>query len=82
MVTFARSGLNVNWSPDYRTLLELAEMCDVPTRFSCRSGVCHTCVTGIVAGTTRYTQPPLEEPSEATVLICCAAPEEDVVLDL
>jgi ferredoxin-NADP reductase/MOSC domain-containing protein YiiM len=82
VVTFARSGLNVNWSSEYRTLLELAEACDVPTRFACRSGVCHTCVTGIVAGTTRYTQPPLEEPSEATVLICCAAPDEDLVLDL
>ena len=82
LITFARSGLNVNWSPDYRTLLELAEACDVPTRFACRSGVCHTCVTGIVAGTTAYTQPPLEEPPDATVLICCAAPSEDLVLDL
>jgi ferredoxin-NADP reductase/MOSC domain-containing protein YiiM len=82
LITFARSGLNVNWSSHYRTLLEFAEGCDVPTRFSCRSGVCHTCVTGIVAGTTRYTQPPLEEPPEATVLICCAAPVDDLVLDL
>ena len=82
VVTFARSGLNANWSSDCRTLLEFAEACDVPTRFSCRSGVCHTCVTGIVAGTTRYTQPPLEEPPQDTVLICCAAPVEDLVLDL
>jgi ferredoxin-NADP reductase/MOSC domain-containing protein YiiM len=82
LITFARSGLNVNWSPDYRTLLELAEACDLPTRFSCRSGVCHTCVTGIVTGTTRYIRPPLEDPPPATVLICCAAPEEDLVLDL
>jgi ferredoxin-NADP reductase/MOSC domain-containing protein YiiM len=82
VITFARSGLAVNWSSAYRTLLELAEACDVPTRFACRSGVCHTCVTGIVAGTTRYIQPPLEEPPAATVLICCAAPDEDLVLDL
>jgi ferredoxin-NADP reductase/MOSC domain-containing protein YiiM len=82
VITFARSGLTVNWSSDYRTLLELAEACDVPTRFSCRSGVCHTCVTGIVTGTTRYTQRPLEEPPASTVLICCAAPDEDLVLDL
>lgn len=82
LITFARSGLTVNWSEDKRSILELAESCDVPTRFSCRSGVCHTCVTGVVAGSATYTQPPLEEPAEGTVLICCAVPHDDLVLDL
>jgi ferredoxin-NADP reductase len=81
-ITFARSGLAVNWSPDYRSILDLAEACDVPTRFSCRSGVCHVCVTGIVAGTTAYVQQPLEQPAGGSVLICSAAPETDLVLDL
>ena len=81
-ITFARSGLTVKWAPEYHSLLELAEACDVPTRYSCRSGVCHTCVTGIVAGTATYTQPPLEEPQEGEVLICSAAPGSDLVLDL
>src|SRR5262249_15025357 len=81
-VTFARSGLSVNWSSRYRSLLELAQACDVQTRFSCRSGVCHTCETGIVTGDVAYIQPPLEMPPQATVLICCAAPDDDLVLDL
>ncbi|OBH64252.1 MOSC and FAD-binding oxidoreductase domain-containing protein [Mycobacterium sp. E2479] len=81
-ITFTRSGLTVNWSPAYRSILDLAEACDVPTRFSCRSGVCHLCVTGIVAGTTSYVQQPLEPPGAGSVLICSAAPETDVVLDL
>jgi ferredoxin len=81
-ITFARSGLTVNWSPDYGSILDLAEACDVPTRFSCRSGVCHVCVTGVVAGTTTYVQPPLEEPGPGEVLICSAAPSSDLVLDL
>jgi ferredoxin-NADP reductase/MOSC domain-containing protein YiiM len=81
-ITFARSGLTVNWSPDYRSILDLAEACDVPTRFSCRSGVCHVCETGIVDGTARYVQSPLELPGPQTVLICSAAPESDLVLDL
>ena len=80
-ITFARSGLAVNWSPDYRSILDLAEACDVPTRFSCRSGVCHVCVTGIVAGTTAYVQQPLEQPAGGSVLICSAAPETDLMLD-
>ncbi len=81
-ITFSRSGLSVNWSPDYHTILELAEACDVPTRYSCRSGVCHTCVTPMIEGATTYSQRPLEEPSAGTVLICVATPRSDVVLDL
>ncbi len=81
-VTFARSGLTVNWSADYASILDLAEACDVPTRFSCRSGVCHVCVTGVVSGTTTYVQAPLDEPGQGEVLICSAAPGGALVLDL
>ncbi|CDO90932.1 sulfurase [Mycobacterium triplex] len=81
-ITFARSGLTANWSSDYGTILDFAEACDVPTRFSCRSGVCHMCVTGVVAGTTRYVQAPLELPAPGTVLVCSATPDSDLVLDL
>lgn len=81
-VSFSRSGLTVNWSSDYGSILELAEACDVPTRFSCRSGVCHTCITPLIAGSTVYNQPPLEPPPDGTVLICTATPRDGVVLDL
>ena len=81
-ITFSRSGLTVNWSQDYGSILDLAEACDVPTRFACRSGVCHVCVTGVVAGQTTYVQSPLEPPEQGTVLICSAAPKTDLVLDL
>ena len=73
-VTFARSGLSVNWSPGFHTLLEFAEACDVPTRYSCRSGVCHTCATAVIEGTTDYNEPPLEEPADGAVLLCTATP--------
>src|SRR6185437_13888019 len=82
MITFARSGLSVNWPPDYHSILDLAEACDVPTRFACRSGVCHVCETGILDGAITYVQPPLEPPGPQTVLICSAAPRNDLVLDL
>jgi ferredoxin-NADP reductase/MOSC domain-containing protein YiiM len=81
-ITFARSGLRVNWSPGFHTLLELAEACDVPTRYSCRSGVCHTCETAVIEGTTDYREPPLEKPTDGTVLLCTATPHTDLVLDL
>jgi ferredoxin-NADP reductase/MOSC domain-containing protein YiiM len=81
-VSFSRSGVTANWSSQYGSLLEFAEACDVPTRFSCRSGVCHTCVTDVIAGATTYTQTPLEPPADGTVLVCIAEPQGDVVLDL
>ena len=83
LVTFARSGLTVPWNAETApSLLEFAESCDVPTRWSCRSGVCHTCVTALLAGETDYRPDPLEPPEPGQVLVCCARPVEDVVLDL
>ena len=82
MVSFARSGLNVRWGSSFQSLLELAEACDVPARFACRTGVCHTCESGLVAGTIGYRPDPVDAPADGNVLICCAQPESDVVIDL
>ncbi|MEU8589199.1 MOSC and FAD-binding oxidoreductase domain-containing protein [Streptomyces sp. NPDC048664] len=82
LVTFARSGVRTPWSPDHGTLLGLAEACDVPTRWSCRTGVCHTCATPLVSGDVTYTTEPLERPGDGTVLVCCCGPRGEVVLDL
>src|SRR6266568_5083326 len=81
-ITFARSGLTVRWSNQHRSLLELADTCDVPTRWSCRTGVCHTCVTPILSGNVTYAPDPLEMPGRNEALICCAQPDSDLVLDL
>jgi ferredoxin-NADP reductase/MOSC domain-containing protein YiiM len=81
-VAFARSGLSVPWEAAYRSLLECAEACDVPVRWSCRTGVCHTCESGLVTGALTYDPEPLEAPAEGNLLICCSRPEGDVVLDL
>ena len=82
MVSFARSGLNVRWGSSFQNLLELAEACDVPVRWACRTGVCHTCETGLVAGKVGYLPDPIDAPAEGNMLICCARPEGDVVVDL
>jgi ferredoxin-NADP reductase len=82
LITFARSGITTPWSPAHASLLDLAEACDIPTRWSCRTGVCHTCITHLVAGGTTYTTPPLELPEPGTILVCCSQPTSEVVLDL
>lgn len=81
-VSFVRSGLTVRWDPACQSLLQLAEACDVPVRWSCRMGVCHTCETGLVAGRVRYSPDPLDPPGKGTALTCCSQPTEDVDLDL
>ena len=81
-VSFARSGITAAWDPKFGSLLELAEACDVPVRWSCRTGVCHTCMTGLIAGSTIYNPEPLERPAPGNVLICCSQPNAGVTLDL
>ncbi len=81
-VSFARSGLTVPWNDDHGSLLELAEACDVPVRWSCRTGVCHTCELALMSGAVDYSPDPVEPPAEGDILICCARPSEAVVLDL
>ena len=82
LVSFARSGLSVHWGPTFHSLLELAEACDIPTRWACRAGVCHTCESGLVAGTVAYEPNPIDRPAAGDVLICCSKPDGDVVIDL
>jgi ferredoxin-NADP reductase/MOSC domain-containing protein YiiM len=81
-IAFARSGLAVRWDPGYGSLLELAEACDVPVRWSCRTGVCHSCETALMSGTVSYAPEPVDEPAAGNILICCSQPSGDVVLDL
>jgi ferredoxin-NADP reductase/MOSC domain-containing protein YiiM len=81
-ISFARSGIATAWDPKHRSLLELAEACDIPVRWSCRTGVCHTCMTALIGGSIRYNPEPLEKPAPGNVLVCCSQPDADVILDL
>ncbi len=81
-ISFARSGITAAWDPKFASLLELAEACDVPVRWSCRTGVCHTCMSGLISGSIVYNPEPLERPAPGNVLVCCSQPTADVTLDL
>jgi ferredoxin-NADP reductase len=82
MVSFTRSGLTVPWDRRFKSILELAEACDVPVRWSCRTGVCHMCECGILDGRLRYAPEPLDRPALGNALICCSIPESPIELDL
>jgi ferredoxin-NADP reductase/MOSC domain-containing protein YiiM len=83
LVSFARSGITAHWKPSaYQSILELAEASDVPVRWSCRSGVCHSCESGLVSGAVVYLPEPLDKAAGGNVLVCCSQPIRDVVIDL
>jgi ferredoxin-NADP reductase len=83
LVSFARSGIAAHWkAAAYQSILELAEACDVPVRWSCRTGVCHSCESGLISGAVVYEPEPLDKPAEGNVLVCCSQPTRDVVIDL
>jgi ferredoxin-NADP reductase/MOSC domain-containing protein YiiM/ferredoxin len=81
-ISFSRSGLSVPWNSQYGSLLEFAEACDVPVRWSCRTGVCHMCESGLIDGKVSYAPEPLDRPAEGNILICCSSPLTQIELDL
>ncbi|MFZ3333795.1 MAG: MOSC and FAD-binding oxidoreductase domain-containing protein [Candidatus Acidiferrales bacterium] len=82
-VSFARSGISAHWDKSrYQSILEMAEACDVPARWACRTGVCHNCESGLVSGAIVYDPQPLDNPADGNLLVCCSQPTSDVVIDL
>ncbi len=81
-VSFSRSNLTVAWDPSFPNLLEFAEACDVPVQWSCRTGVCRTCETGLIDGEVGFRPDPLEPATPGTTLLCCSQPRDAVTLDL
>jgi ferredoxin-NADP reductase/MOSC domain-containing protein YiiM len=83
LVSFARSGISAHWDASrYASILEMAEACDVPVRWACRTGVCHNCESGLVSGAIVYGPEPLDKPADGNLLVCCSQPTGDVVIDL
>lgn len=83
LVSFARSGISAHWNASrYGSILEMAEACDVPVRWACRTGVCHNCESGLVSGAVVYNPEPLDKPADGNLLVCCSQPTSDVVIDL
>jgi ferredoxin-NADP reductase/MOSC domain-containing protein YiiM len=81
-ISFTRSGLTVPWDSRFSSLLELAEACDVPAQWSCRTGVCHICECALIGGAVNYEPDPLEPPATGNLLICCSRPVGDIEVDL
>lgn len=81
-VRFQPHGEPIAWNPACGSLLEFAEWCGYAPPFSCRTGICNSCVTPLVAGQVGYVQPPLDPPADGYLLLCSAKPLTSVTLAL
>lgn len=81
-VTFKHSNLTVPWDDKYASLLELAEAHGLKPDFSCRSGICSTCISELLSGEISYFTEPLDPPEDGMALICCSRPVSDVILNI
>ena len=81
-VSFARSGVDTTWDPDCESLLDLAEKEGLNPPYSCRSGICRTCMCELTEGEIEYVEEPLTPPDDGSVLICVARPKTRVVIDV
>lgn len=79
-VCFMPSGKTVAWDPSCHSLLEFAERAGLEPPFSCRAGLCGSCASELVDGTVEYIEPPLDEPRDGEVLLCCARPSSAVTI--
>lgn len=81
-VTFSKSGIKANWNPSFESILDLAEANGLSPDYSCRSGICRTCICALESGEVDYVLEPLDPPDPGSVLICCAKPRTNVVLGI
>ncbi|MEH1868861.1 MAG: 2Fe-2S iron-sulfur cluster-binding protein [Nostoc sp.] len=82
-IVFAKSGKILIWQPNDGTILEFAEANDINPPFSCRVGVCGTCICKIREGIVAYQEQPTATTDKGSVLICISQPgTAKLVLDI
>jgi ferredoxin-NADP reductase len=81
-VTFFRSGVKANWNASFESILDLAEANGLSPDYSCRSGICQTCMCELKEGEVDYVMEPLDPPEEGSILICCSKPKMNVAVDV
>jgi ferredoxin-NADP reductase/ferredoxin len=79
-VCFAPSGNTLEWDSSCHSLLEFAERAGFEPAFSCRAGLCGCCASQLIDGTVEYFEPPLDEPRDGEVLLCCARPSSAITI--
>jgi len=77
-VIFRKSNLQLQWTPQAGSILDLAERSGVAIATGCRVGQCESCAVSLVEGQVTH-DVPLDD--EGICLTCRATPLNDVVID-
>ncbi|WP_404788086.1 2Fe-2S iron-sulfur cluster-binding protein [Altericista sp. CCNU0014] len=82
-IVFAKSDRTLPWESEHDSILEFAEANDLNPDYSCRAGICGTCMCRILEGEVEYQEEPTAAIAEGSVLICISKPKTSrVVLEL
>jgi len=81
-IVLGKSNARFEWDPTSESILSFLENRGIEPAFSCRSGVCGSCVQGLVSGDVEYVEEPLDDVPAGRVLLCCSRPVNSVMLDL
>ncbi len=81
-VHLKRSDLQLSWTERSGSLLELAEQHGLNLPANCRSGACGACQQRLVSGEVLHLSEPAPGLAQEQVLLCCAVPVADMVLDV
>ncbi|WP_444518281.1 2Fe-2S iron-sulfur cluster-binding protein [Roseobacter insulae] len=73
-VRFSKTGVDVTWTPESGTLLDLALAAGLTPEYACRSGVCGTCAVRALCGEVAYIRDPAAARANDQVLLCCSVP--------
>ncbi|MFZ2160958.1 MAG: 2Fe-2S iron-sulfur cluster-binding protein [Sideroxyarcus sp.] len=82
VVTFARSGKQLQWQPASGNLLEFAEANGIAVDSGCRAGGCGSCQATIRAGEVSYRQEPEFDPEPGNCLLCVSIPKTSITLEI
>jgi len=77
-----KSDRRFAWDGSSESILSFLEAQGVEPPFSCRAGVCGSCVQDLVSGDVEYSEEPLEDIPPGRVLLCCSRPTTSIVLNL
>ncbi len=82
-IVFAQSGKTLTWREGDGTILEFAEANNINPPYSCRVGVCGTCMCNLQEGKVAYQEEPTASIDEGAALICISKPKTaKVVLEV
>lgn len=81
-ITLQKSEARFTWDGSSESILSFLEAQGIEPSFSCRAGVCGSCLQSLVSGEVDYVEEPLDEVPSGRVLLCCTKPVSSIVLDL